>query len=75
MGLFDAFRKRVREVADETDEGQLSTEATSEEAKAVLNALPAEEEDWDEVEELPQSIDPPAPIEPCLLYTSPSPRD
>jgi len=65
MGLFDAFRKRVREVADETDEGQLSTEATSEEAKAVLNALPAEEEDWDEVEELPQSIDPPAPIEPA----------
>ncbi|MCH1541135.1 MAG: signal recognition particle-docking protein FtsY [Candidatus Poseidonia sp.] len=65
MGLFDAFRKRVREVADETDEGQLSTEATSEEAKAVLNALPAEEEDWDEVEELPQSIEPPAPIEPA----------
>ena len=67
MGLFDRFRKRVHEVAEETDGDALSVEATSQEAQALLNqqdpapqpSQPIEEE-WDDV---------------CLLYTSPSPRD
>ena len=37
MGLFDRFRKRVHEVADETDDKALSVEATSEEAQALLD--------------------------------------
>ena len=36
MGLFDRFRKRVHEVAEETDGDALSVEATSEEAQALL---------------------------------------
>ena len=36
MGLFDRFRKRVHEVADETDDKALSVEATSEEAQALI---------------------------------------
>ena len=35
MGLFDRFRKRVHEVAEETDGDALSVEATSDEAQAV----------------------------------------
>ena len=46
MGLFDRFRKRVGEVADETDGDALSVDADSEEAKAYLSqkAPPVEEE-------------------------------
>ena len=39
MGLFDRFRKRVGEVADETDGDALSVDADSEEAKAYLCLL------------------------------------
>ena len=57
MGLFDRFRKRVHEVAEETDGNALSVEATSEEAQALLNqqdpapqpSQPIEEE-WDDVD-------------------------
>ena len=37
MGLFDRFRKRIHEVADETDGEALSVEADSEQAKAYLD--------------------------------------
>ena len=58
MGLFDRFRKRVHEVAEETDGDALSVEATSQEAQALLNqqdpapqpSQPIEEE-WDDVDE------------------------
>ena len=55
MGLFDRFRKRVHEVADETDDKALSVEATSEEAQALLDgpasSAPApQEDDWDDVD-------------------------
>ena len=57
MGLFDRFRKRVHEVAEETDGDALSVEASSQEAQALLNqqdpapqpSQPIEEE-WDDVD-------------------------
>ena len=57
MGLFDRFRKRVHEVAEETDGDALSVEATSQEAQELLNqqdpapqpSQPIEEE-WDDVD-------------------------
>ena len=57
MGLFDRFRKRVHEVAEETDGDALSVEATSQEAQALANqqdpapqpSQPIEEE-WDDVD-------------------------
>ena len=60
MGLFDRFRKRVHEVAEETDGDALSVEATSQEAQALLNqqdpapqpSQPIEEE-WDDVDAEP----------------------
>ena len=54
MGLFDRFRKRVHEVAEETDDAALSVEEASQEAQALLNQPAApEEEDWDDVDEEP----------------------
>ena len=54
MGLFDRFRKRVHEVAEETDDAALSVEESSEEAQALLNQPTApEEDDWDDVDEEP----------------------
>ena len=56
MGLFDRFRKRVHEVAEETDGDALSVEASSEEGQALIEP-PAEEpnidvdDDWDDVED------------------------
>ena len=37
MGLFDKFRRRVREVASDVDEQALSADANSVEAKELLN--------------------------------------
>ena len=52
MGLFDRFRKRVGEVANETDGDALSVDADSEEAKAYLSQkAPPVEEEWDDVDE------------------------
>ena len=54
MGLFDRFRKRVHEVAEETDDAALSVEETSDEAQALLGQpSPPEEEEWDDVDEEP----------------------
>ncbi len=55
MGLFDRFRKRIHEVANETDGDSLSVEADSEEAKnhlASATATPGKvpDEDWDDVD-------------------------
>ena len=53
MGLFDRFRKRVHEVAEETDDAALSVEEASEEAQALLNQPAApEQDDWDDVDEI-----------------------
>ena len=60
MGLFDRFRKRVHEVATETDDAALSVEEASQEAQALLNQPVApEEEDWDDVEEIEAPAQPP----------------
>lgn len=74
MGLFDRFRKRVHEVAEETDGEALSVEATSEEAQALLQqpndapveaptqpvpqAAPEDDDDWDDVDEEPTQAAP-----------------
>ena len=54
MGLFDRFRKRIHEVADETDQDALSVDAASEEAKELLQPTPQiqPEEEWDDLENL-----------------------
>jgi fused signal recognition particle receptor len=53
MGLFDKFRRRVREVASDVDEQALSTDANSVEAKELLHT-PTEpskpSEDWEDLE-------------------------
>lgn len=53
MGLFDRFRKRIHEVADETDGEALSVEADSEEAKAYLDSkeqASSPSEDWEDLD-------------------------
>ena len=54
MGLFDRFRKRIHEVADETDQDALSVDASSEEAKELLQTpQPVQpEEEWEDLEEV-----------------------
>jgi fused signal recognition particle receptor len=58
MGLFDRFRKRVHEVADEADGDALSVDVDSEEAQEVIehhlqSTAPAEE-DWDDLDDVPE---------------------
>jgi fused signal recognition particle receptor len=53
MGLFDKFRRRVREVASDVDEQALSADANSVEAKELLNTPKGPSkptEDWDDLE-------------------------
>ena len=66
MGFFDRFRKRIKEVADDTNIDSITAEEDSEEAKAALtkrgeieNQLekdteitPPSEEDWEDIEEI-----------------------
>jgi len=58
MGLFDKFRRRVREVASDVDEQALSADANSVEAKELLNT-PTEPskptEDWDDLEAIEET--------------------
>ena len=62
MGFFDRFRKRVQEVADETDLDELTAEEGTEEAEEVLTPPQPDspEQTWDELEE----IKTPAPLPP-----------
>lgn len=50
MGLFDRFRKRIHEVADETDGDALSVDATTEEAKSLAPPQVSEDE-WEEIDD------------------------
>ena len=54
MGFFDRFRKRVQEVADDTDLDALTTEEESEDIEPDTQAEPLVEsgEEWDVVEEI-----------------------
>ena len=60
MGFFDRFRKRVKEVVDETDLDALTAEEGSEEAEQIITepTSPVEEE-WDEVTETEAPIEEP----------------
>ena len=59
MGFFDRFRKRVQEVADETDFDELTTEEGTEEAPTPPPSDVMEDE-WDELNE----IEPTTPVLP-----------
>ena len=51
MGFFDRFRKRVQEVADETDFDELTAEEGTEEAPTPPPSDVVEDE-WDELNEI-----------------------
>ena len=60
MGLFDRFKKRVQEVAEEVDSEALTADVDSQEGKAAIEVSKHIEEDWEEdieeeiIEEEPQ---------------------
>ena len=49
MGLFDRFKKRVKEVANEVDSEALTANEDSAEGRAALASSQVVDEDWDEV--------------------------
>ena len=49
MGLFDRFKKRVKEVANEVDSEALTANEDSAEGRAALESSQVVDEDWDEV--------------------------
>ncbi len=54
MGFFDRFKKRVKEVADETDMDALTAEEGTQEAEEAIASIPMEpaEEEWDDITEI-----------------------
>ena len=48
MGLFDRFKKRVQEVAEEVDSDALTADADSQEGKAAIEVSKHIVEDWEE---------------------------
>lgn len=60
MGLFDKFRRRVREVASDVDEHALSADADSQEAKELLETPPQQEpvDDWEDLETIESTEEP-----------------
>jgi fused signal recognition particle receptor len=64
MGLFDRFRSRVKEVAEEIDLDGLTAEAGSDEAeKAIAAAEALQGEEENEVEQIQTPVEPPKPAE------------
>ena len=60
MGFFDRFRKRVKEVVDETDLDTLTAEEGNEEAEQMTTeTIPPTEEEWDEITEIEEPIEQP----------------
>ena len=59
MGFFDRFKKRVKEVVDDTDLDALTAEEGSEEAEeAMASTTPTTtEEEWDEITEIETPIE------------------
>lgn len=62
MGLFDRFKKRVKEVAEEIDSDALTANEESAEGKAALEASNPVNEEWEDdvfeaQEELPEVVD------------------
>ena len=62
MGLFDRFKKRVKEVAEEVDSEALTAVEDSEEGIAAIETSRYIEEDWEE-ETLEEEVEEPTPIE------------
>ena len=62
MGLFDRFKKRVKEVAEEVDSEALTAVEDSEEGLAAIETSRFIEEDWEE-ETLEEEVEEPTPIE------------
>ena len=59
MGFFDRFKKRVKELADETDLDALTAEEGSEEAEeAIATTVPLEEE-WDDITQIEEPVEVP----------------
>ena len=48
MGLFDRFKKRVKEVADEVDSEALTVVEDSQEGLAAIHASQQQQDDWDD---------------------------
>ena len=64
MGFFDRFRKRVKEVADDTDMDALTADADSEEAEQIIaESTPPVEEEWDNVEDIQAPVEESEPVE------------
>ena len=61
MGLFDRFKRRVQEVADDVDSEELTATEDSEEGQVALQTATVIEEDW---EEEPLSEPAELPVEP-----------
>jgi fused signal recognition particle receptor len=61
MGFFDRFKKRVKEVADETDMDALTAEEGTQEAEEAIASLPPEpieeEEEWDNISEIEAPVE------------------
>jgi len=61
MGFFDRFKKRVKEVADETDMDALTAEEGTQEAEEAIASMPPEpieeEEDWDDISEIEAPVE------------------
>lgn len=62
MGLFDRFKKRVKEVAEEVDSEALTAVEDSEEGIAAIETSRYTEEDWEE-ETLEEEVEEPTPSE------------
>ena len=61
MGFFDRFKKRVKEVADETDMDALTAAEGSQEAEEAIASLPPEPieevEEWDNLSEIEAPVE------------------
>ena len=61
MGFFDRFKKRVKEVADETDMDALTAEEGTQEAEEAIAATPLEpiddEEEWDDITDIEAPVE------------------
>ena len=64
MGFFDRFRKRVKEVADDTDLDALTAEEGSEEAEQIITeTTPPVDEEWDDISEIETPVEEPEPTD------------
>jgi fused signal recognition particle receptor len=63
MGFFDRFKKRVKEVVDETDLDALTAEEGSQEADAAVESIAPPQEKWDNLTEITPSTEETPPID------------